>query len=246
MLSIACAVYKRPQLTKIVLDYYAALKEKYNLVLIAVGSEGDASRQLCEGAGWHYYECPNQPLSYKIDYLFAQVRNFNVQGMVWIGSDNLLTEPLLQYYIDNYNASTPAVMALDEIYFYSVFRDECMHFKFMANKNSSSLGVGRYHSKAVLDRMNYTPCGHNYSRGIDLQHTLNFKKLGIAKQIFNPGQQAFAIDIKVDECMTTWEMWKDHPTSIVDKKILYDHFPNQMQLIEALRAMQTGVEVRMF
>ena len=75
-------VWKRPKLTKIILSYYSKLKKEIkntvNLELVAVGSEGNKSRKICEGAGFHYFEHENQPMSNKWQYGLKMTKNITL------------------------------------------------------------------------------------------------------------------------------------------------------------------------
>ena len=62
-IALITAVWKRPELTGLVLNRFKNIKfelsNKINLELIAVGSEGDVSRRLCESRGFFYVEYEN-------------------------------------------------------------------------------------------------------------------------------------------------------------------------------------------
>ena len=66
MVILTC-IWKRPKLTRIVLSHYRALKKELkgeiNLELVAVGSEGERSKDICEESEFNYFEYENQPMS---------------------------------------------------------------------------------------------------------------------------------------------------------------------------------------
>ena len=55
---IVSCIWQRPQLTEIFLKYYKKLaddlKDKHQLILLAVGSEGEFSKNLCLQNNFHY------------------------------------------------------------------------------------------------------------------------------------------------------------------------------------------------
>ena len=65
------ALWKRPELTNVVLERFKNLKieisDKFNLELIAVGSEGSESKKLSESKGFLYIEYKNSPLNIKFN-----------------------------------------------------------------------------------------------------------------------------------------------------------------------------------
>lgn len=101
-LVLLTCVWQRPALTEIVLDYYQRLQTRLaahlELILVAVGSEGPVSRQRCTRFGFHYHEHPNQPLSAKWEQGLRHCRQHQADGVVIVGSDDLLSEALLRGY----------------------------------------------------------------------------------------------------------------------------------------------------
>lgn len=243
-IAIVCAVYKRPELTAIFLNYYAQLKKKYNVVLIAVGSEGDISRNICESNQWHYVEYPNNPLSFKVNRAFMEAKRFDVDAVIWIGTDDFMSEGLIQYYFENFSAETPAVMGLSDLYFYSVFHDKTIHFKYHEDKGyEKSMGTARFCSRSVLEKVNYIMVPHTETRGIDFHAMENLKKHGVWEETFTMSQAGgICVDIKTDEVMTSYQMLFDHICTFHDKSVLYKFLPGIMPQIEALRPSLTGIE----
>lgn len=244
-IALVIPVYRRPELTKIVLEHYAELANRYNLVLVAVGSEGEVSRKLCESSGFIYIEHRNRPLSLKVTALFKEARKHNVDGVVWVGSDDLMSEGLVKYYFDNFNAEMEQVACLNSLYFYSIFHDKTIYLTY---KSKELMGTARFMSRRVLDKLNWMPCGtHAYKRGIDSHIYRHYTKLKIKEKMFTMEEAGgICVDIKTDEVMTGWEMIHDHHVKPVDTSILHNYFPNAMPAIEALRPSQTGVEKLLF
>lgn len=243
-IAIVCAVYKRPILTAIFLKYYALLKKKYNIVLIAVGSEGDVSKNLCEGYGWHYVEHPNNPLSCKVNRAFIEARRFDVDGVIWIGSDDFMSEGLLDYYFKNFSSTTANIMGLSDMYFYSVFHDKTIHFQYhQEKKHEKSMGTARFCSREVLEKINYILVPSSKKRGIDFHAMQNLKKHGLREETFTMKDAGgICVDIKTDQVMTSYEMLFDHVCAFKDKSILHKFLPETMPDIEALRPSLTGLE----
>ena len=79
--ALITAVWKRHELTDLVLNRFKSIKneiaDEINLELIAVGSEGTASRQLCEKHGFTYIEQDNMPLNRKYNAASRLAKTFN-------------------------------------------------------------------------------------------------------------------------------------------------------------------------
>ena len=74
------------------------LKDVLNLELVAVGSEGDKSKNICEESGFNYFEYENQPMSEKWNFGLQMTKKFNPDAVIIIGSDDLIDKPLLKFY----------------------------------------------------------------------------------------------------------------------------------------------------
>lgn len=217
-LAIVCAVFKRPELTSIVLNHYNRLKQEegFDLQLIAVGSEGQASRTICEEAGWHYIEHPNVPLSQKINRLFEEAKKYDVDGVIWIGSDTLMSKLLLDYYDLNFSDKEEYVQGITDLYFYDIPRDESLYFKYI--HTTEIIGTGRFFSKKILDKVNWRICGDAViNRGVDSHASRYLKRLGIGENgISMEHAQGVCVEIKSDVVMTQYEMLFDEHCTKID------------------------------
>lgn len=91
---LATAVWQRHELTRAVLRHYVrirrAIEQDIDLRLLAVGSEGQLSRQLCEELGFDYVEYTNEPLSYKYNALIGACTRYHPDAVVLVNSDDLV------------------------------------------------------------------------------------------------------------------------------------------------------------
>ena len=140
---IITAVWKRHDLTDIVLSYYGRISaaSKGKISLLAVGSEGNLSKNICKRNGWAYIERPNYPVSHKWASLVEEAKNMNFDFLIIVGSDNLLSLSLIQYYDRIYCKDSDYMLGLKDLYFYMIVNHKSYHFK--GYESMTSIGAGR-------------------------------------------------------------------------------------------------------
>lgn len=93
-IAVLTCLWKRHALSARVLARYQAIREtlrgRVEVLLFAVGSEGDASRRIAEDHGFHYTEHANDPLGAKWNAGLAAIRGHDVDAVLIVGSDDLL------------------------------------------------------------------------------------------------------------------------------------------------------------
>lgn len=95
-LAITCALWRRPEISAVVLAHYAATDiPGAELKLYAVGSEpGD--EKLAEEHGWHYTNFSNDHLGRKRNAGLVAIKGDKPDAVLRIGSDDLLSAALIQ------------------------------------------------------------------------------------------------------------------------------------------------------
>jgi len=105
---LATAVWKRRELTRAVLRHYVQIRrlieKDIDLRLIAVGSEGQLSRQLCEESGFDYVEYANEPLSYKYNALIGAGARYQPDAVVLVNSDDLVESSYFRACLERLNS----------------------------------------------------------------------------------------------------------------------------------------------
>lgn len=98
-ISVVVAFWKRPELTRLMFHHTAAVAREctgFNVKLIAIGSEGDASRSIAEEEGWVYVEAENSPLSAKWNAGVWEACRLGTDAVFITGSDDFFTAPILR------------------------------------------------------------------------------------------------------------------------------------------------------
>lgn len=182
-------VWQRPELTKIVLSYYSEIKAKLSgkidLHLLAVGSEGEKSRQLCESCGFDYLEYPNSPLSLKWEYGLNQCANYDLDAVIIVGSDDLISQNLIEFY-DCKLREGLVCMGLKTAYFFDTVSKQLFLWKgYDRLKNvkrfGETVGLGRCLSRILLDKLNFN-VWKNIKIDSALDRVMSTKLLGLGLQ----------------------------------------------------------------
>lgn len=224
-LVLLTCVWRRPALTEVVLSYYQEIAKQLtgqiDLVLLAVGSEGRASRQLCERYGFHYLEHKNLPLSDKWEFGLKNSRQFGPDGVITAGSDDLLSLSLFQRYVE-FLKEGYLFCGLRDGYFLDLANSEKMlYWKGYGGLNrecgmpwrlNETLGMGRMYSRLLLEQIDYSLWdGKHINKGLD----------GVAKErLFSLGMLA---------------VLKEHavPISVGDQEFLFGQVAMRMNELGA-------------
>lgn len=237
---IATTIFKRHDLTRVVLSYYKKLQDDgMNIELLCCGSEGKLSEDLAKNCGWNYIEHKNEPLARKHTYLFENTIKYEHDAVMLIGSDDLVSREVIEYYKSNYSAQTDFMVGLNTLHFYSVKQKKLIYFKGFEGDNTGrvTMGAGRFFPRHVLEKLNRDVWGPSkLNRGLDTLCTRWLAKNGVReveiKMIDIPG--AMILDIKTDINVTVFERVLVNCNEC-DIQIAYDKFPEEMKLISELK-----------
>ncbi|MEB3884953.1 tetratricopeptide repeat protein [Lyngbya sp. CCY1209] len=185
---ILTCVWKRPELTRVVLSYYSILKRELSgsieLKLLAVGSEGKQSRQLCESCGFDYVEYQNQPLSDKWEYGINRCRDYNPDAVIIVGSDDLISQSLIEFY-DRKLKEGLVFCGITDAYFFDLQTEKMIHWvgytsQVDAVRLGETTGMGRCLSKPLLERLDFSIWRNlNKDRNLDGAMTQKLYQVGL-------------------------------------------------------------------
>lgn len=195
-IGLLTAIWKRPELTRIVLDYYDNLVvEGVEFVKLAVGSEGADSLILANGNGWGYVEETNDPLGAKWNRGLQAFEDTDVDGVMVIGSDDLISPA----YFEQVRDANAEVFS---------FRGCTMYVQEprvrLAHSKKFHTGAGRYLSAKLLKRIKYKgwPGGRAYKLDGALDNLVESNtRLGARKWAHNGEGGAWMVDVKTAENM---------------------------------------------
>ena len=210
------AVWKRPLLTKIVLQTYERMRQvlsgEIEICLLAVGSEGAESRALCEGCGFDYLEHPNSPLSHKWNAGVQAAKRYDPDALIIVGSDDLVSVEMFRIYADKLREGLH-FFGVSDMYFFEPVSLRLGYwggyeYTTMKNRTGEPIGCGRCFGRSVLDRTgwNLWPREPRLDSLLD-RLALNYVKVhGFRPTSWKLGEiGAKAVDIKLGTNITPFD-----------------------------------------
>ena len=93
------------------------LVDKVNIQILAVGSEGEISREICEQGEAIYIEHPNEPLTAKWQAGISALKDYDFDALVIMGSDDFVSANVFEVYIEKIKANT-LFFGFQDLYIY--------------------------------------------------------------------------------------------------------------------------------
>ena len=246
IVALITAVWKRHELTALVLNRFRNIKDELagtiDVKLIAVGSEGDASRQLCENHGFTYVEQDNMPLNRKYNAASRLAQESNPDAVYRIDSDDWITSAAITNSLKKIDDGHLAVGLLD-LYFLDLVSFKLGRwpgYGFFNNRKrmwawrnrGKTVGVGRCFSRELMDELGWEIWDQEpeLSKWLDTNCDERLKERGHKIKGFTmEGLQTFAMDIKGGEENITTQTFSNLRIKWVKdaKSKLYQHFPKE-------------------
>lgn len=169
-IGILTTLWKRHDLETAVLSYWKdrilgddpSYLDGFEFDLLAVGSEGEESASVAARAGWEYLEAPNEPLSDKWNAGARHLRGRGLDGIVVMGSDDIMTAAYFFALRDMVSQGAECVQ-IEDLYFYDVDSGSCVY------SPRCHPGAGFYIGSSVLDRLDWQPWPSGVDRRLDGQ-----------------------------------------------------------------------------
>lgn len=212
------AIYGRPVLTRLILRHYDALltrltPELGRLEMLVVGSEGDASRNLCADLpSIRYVEAMNDPLNRKYNAGLLTARRMNPDALVVVGSDDMVSANLLRAYAGKIAAGVP-VFGLRDLWFFDAVTQRLGYWPGyngtdQAHRLGEPIGCGRCFTRDVLELVDWRLWPDDPPRNsvMDLHSMLHVRSHGVECQAFTLAElNGHAVDVKVGRNITEFE-----------------------------------------
>jgi hypothetical protein len=207
-LVLLTCVWKRPGLSRVVLRVYRRIQRslagQIDLKLLAVGSEGDDSRRLCEDEGFDYIEYPNSPLSHKWNAGVQAARSYDPDGLIFAGSDDLLSSELFKAYAEKLKDGYD-FFGLSDLYFFDTQSGRLGYWggyeHVIPERLGEPIGCGRCFSRNLLDQTvwNLWPSEPGYQSLLDEATLCYVQEKGFQPKTFKLDDiNVRAVDIKTD------------------------------------------------
>lgn len=232
-LAIVTTLWQRHALTKFVLDHYASLEiSGVDKRLVAIGSlqSGDTlSRDIALERGFAYVDAANSPLTEKWNAGVASLRDDDIDALVIVGSDDLLTRAYLERACDMISDGRDYVSATG-LYFFEAHKRQALY----TSDPTIRIGAGRVVSREALERLDYKLWPLRLDRAVDNSQHLHFAKHGFDLSYLDTSRDSDAalVDIKTRANIWSFEQMKASVTSTsVDSDEIFQRFP----MLEYLR-----------
>lgn len=170
LLMLTC-VWQRHDLTNAFYEYYKKIKNDIQgdieLEVLAVGSEGELSRNMCEKHGFHYIEHPNQPLSEKWQSGASYARKFDFDALIIMGSDDFVSKEVFYTYKDLVNKGVQ-FFGFQDLYLYEVKSKTLGYWKGYGSASKGlaqparvgeTIGLGRFLASSLVEYMDFNLWG---------------------------------------------------------------------------------------
>jgi len=157
-------LWQRPELSRLVMEYYRHIADHIgdiDVELVAVGSEGEVSREIVESQGFHYFEHPNAPLSNKWEFGLRQTRALDPDGVVLLGSDDLFCPQTIRRYAECLRRRDLFVGYM-ECYFLHLESSHLFKWlgyagpKWRARRMADTIGMGRMLARPLLEKLDFS------------------------------------------------------------------------------------------
>ena len=206
-LVVMTTIWKRHELTRVVLEHYARIRDDLGgIVLVAAGSEGEASERLARDAGWEYVETPNRPLGSKHNTALAAARVRDPRGVVVIGSDSLIPRSAFE---DEYAAAgRGSLLGFRGAAWLNLPTGECLRWPgYTGARAGHPLGTGRYYGADALDSLDWTLWPAAAEKSLDSRAMKRLARKGWSEWGVVEG---WPVNVKSDVNVWSWEHIVSH------------------------------------
>ena len=201
-------MWKRPELTNYVFRYYDKLKvtllPDIELILLAIGSEGEVSKEIAERNGFDYVEYPNMPLNRKHNAGIERARIYNPDKLFVANSDNIISANYFKFVATESKLAT----GLLDLYFLNFKERELGYWEgYQTERKGEPLGIGRCFDREVLERCSWQlwPQEQKFAHRMDGLCKERLASFGIKFEAYTMADiGCFAMDVKTDVNICSW------------------------------------------
>jgi len=148
----------RKEIYEFFLERMRHLSREFNIDMLVVGSEGEASRRMTEGAGFLYLEHENNPVSDKWNAGLRELKKYNPTHVMSLDSDDFISDNLLKCYITEIERGFDGIIGIMDSYFITLSPwatdfNKCIYWHGYPSTNI--LGTCRCVSRRVLDAVGW-------------------------------------------------------------------------------------------
>ena len=235
-IGIATCMWQRPEVFDIYAEGINRLRKKFDIMPLAVGSEGKVSEDLCRKHKFMYIEHYNRPLGKKFAEGLRCFKNTDVDYVMIMGSDDLISDNLMEAYMPHMENREQVIGILD-IYYYDLSEGDLCYWPGFGLKDidkkreGEPMGMARCLSRELLDKMGWNVWNEKINKGLDW--TMWQKIKGYDAKIATIKMKdigAFGVDLKSETNICNMEMYD---CEVVSKDIMNILSETELKLIRA-------------
>jgi hypothetical protein len=181
-IGVVSCLWKRWALSDVFLFHLHQLKRELfgeiDLVPLLAGSEGSRTRSLCNKYSFNYFELDNYPISHKWEQCLARARDFDLDAVIILGSDDFVNANLIRAYGRLLSQSVQCA-GLRNAYFCDLNQDPARlilwhgygssaHCMGQPHRLGETIGMARFFSRDLLEELGYSLWpGLSINKGLD-------------------------------------------------------------------------------
>jgi hypothetical protein len=227
--AIVTAVWKRPEVFAMFAKGVKHLQEncpEIEFVVIVAGSEGWKTNKMVTDCGFLYIEIPNEPLALKVNAPVRLAGRLNVDYVLCVGSDDIITPELMELYIKHMRAGIDYI-AVSDFYFYDTVTGKSLYWGGYTEpyRKGHACGAGRLISKRLLTIWGWKPWDIQHNKILDTSIQEKLKRTPHTNVVLSLKENnVYALDIKSETNMTPFNLWDNTVyinTDIIKKQFHY-------------------------
>jgi len=196
-LGILTALWGRPEMTMIFLDRITSIINKYDVRVVAVGSN-DEFRDECEAREIIYTDHINKPLGAKWNHGLEAFKHVDVSNIMILGSDDLVSDAFIEYELEF--GKDIDFGGCKDLYMIGANPKRRGYNQFFYFRYAGYLvGPGRMFSRRILDLLDWHGWADNRNAGLDGSIAKAVKRLGGSVKrgsFYIKDHNLFVVDIK--------------------------------------------------
>jgi len=226
-LAIVTCLWKRPELTDVVAKYYSDNFPDIDKIAIK-----DLEDYQITNYNWKNYSVEPCSLSQKFNCAFIRARIFQPDAVILIGSADLLSKELVDYYQKNYSPDADYVLGLKDLYLYEISTRRTMWWHgFPPAYADQPIGGGRIFSRKLLDKINWRPYANmNINRGLDNNSSIYMKSKGIGMKTVLMQDSGIAVGLKPHQTLNKFETWL-YNGELIESNLMQNKFGDYLDAI---------------
>lgn len=208
---VATLIWQRFDLFRKLFYHYQNL----GLDMVAIGSEGDISRDVCESIGCAYVEHPNEPfgskLNRRIDYFLDHDEYTHI---LLVGSDDFVDEVALKKIIENIPQYD--IISWSDLYYLDDVTGEILYSEGYRNSTTRAgepIAPGRCISKKIIRELRGQLWDSHISKSPDFHSWLKLKRFPKQKMFSCREIGGIILDVKTPSNLNSFDKVKKLPTT---------------------------------